>query len=141
MLGYRRQASPKHQTYRRSWSGLRSRPCGESWHEHLGGRPALSFACSSSGTQRMSCKVGSVGTTGGNPLIHHVDDYAFASSSVGVEASSSAIALTFYADPRVGALKSASTRACTSYASRYAPGRALRGLSIEPASARSDVEH
>src|SRR3954464_5810789 len=23
---------------RRSWSGLRSRPCGESWHEHLGGR-------------------------------------------------------------------------------------------------------
>src|SRR3954468_16931705 len=23
---------------RRSWSGLRSRPCGESWHEHLRGR-------------------------------------------------------------------------------------------------------
>src|ERR1700712_71659 len=26
---------------RRSWSGLRSRPCGESWHEHLRSRSAI----------------------------------------------------------------------------------------------------
>src|SRR4051795_12404924 len=30
---------------RRSWSGLRSRPCGESWHEHLGGRCLVAEGC------------------------------------------------------------------------------------------------
>src|SRR5215204_3513330 len=30
---------------RRSWSGLRSRPCGESWHEHLGGRGLVAEGC------------------------------------------------------------------------------------------------
>src|SRR5829696_6416628 len=30
---------------RRSWPGLRSRPCGESWHEHLGGRCLVAEGC------------------------------------------------------------------------------------------------
>src|SRR5829696_5772803 len=71
--------------------------------------------------------------------------HSLASSSVGVEVSSSAISLTFYADLKGGALKSASTRACTSYASRYAPGRNLQGFSVDARLRKilepADVEH